>query len=348
VLYGTFARGSAIGGDVIDRFHHAVDHWGEGHTADIFLSGIDGPVARRFVALFERAAAGPGMARRLLESIVACDVTEVMGTLRCPTLVLHRTGDPFATAGWSDEIARLIPHAVRREIDGVDHLPWMGESEGVVAAIEEWVTGSPAAPDHGRRRFAAVLFSDIVDSTSRIAVSGDEAWARTVQTHNDLTRTIVDDHDGWAVKSTGDGFLACFDAPDVAARCAFALHEALGGHEVSIRVGLHCGEVERVDVDDVAGMTVNLAARVCGQAPPGATLASRVMANQLVGSGIEATDLGGHRLKGVPGVVDLVLLGRSASVIDLRDGRQEGGLTLTLARRSPTLIRGLARISGSR
>ncbi len=347
VLYGTFARGSAIDRSVIERFHHAVDRWGEGHTAGIFLSDVDGPIARRFIGLFERAAAGPGMARRLLESIAACDVTAVLPSLACSTLVLHRRDDPFARTEWSDELALLIPHSVRREIAGADHLPWMGESEIVLEQIEEWVTGAPGGPRPSRGRFAAVLFSDIVDSTGRNAVSGDEAWARIVQTHNDITRSVVDSHGGWAVKSTGDGFLACFDTPDAAARAAFALHDALANHGLPIRAGLHCGEVERVDLDDVAGMTVNLASRVRAEAPPGATLASRVMANQLVGTGIGVEDLGGHRLRGVPGVVDLVALARDI-VVDLRDGRQESGLTLTLARRSPAFIRGLARLSGSR
>ena len=347
-LCGTFARGSAIDQRVIARFENAVDHWGEGLTAGIFLSGADGPIARRFVSLFERAAAGPGMARRLLRSIAECDVSDILPEIDVPTVVLHRRGDPFARAEWSDELAALIPGAVRIELEGQDHLPWMGDSWDVTSALEEWMTGRPvhATPSERRRRFAAVVFTDIVDSTGRNAISGDEAWANLVRVHNEVTRTIVDSHGGWSVKSTGDGFLACFDTPEAAARCALALHQALARWDVPIRAGLHCGEVERVDVHDVVGMTVNIASRVCGEAPPGATLASRILANQLVGSGIEATELGGHRLKGVPGVVDLVALGQTEAIVDLGDDRQGGGLTLTIARRSPTLLRGLARLSG--
>jgi pimeloyl-ACP methyl ester carboxylesterase len=262
-LCGTFARGSAIDHGVIERFENAVDHWGEGLTAGIFLSGSDGPIARRFVSLFERAAAGPGMARRLLRSIAECDVSDILPAIDAPTVVLHRRHDPFARAEWSDELAALIPGAVRVELSGQDHLPWMGDSQDVVSALGKWMTGRP--PHEGtsdrRRRFAAIVFTDIVDSTSRLALAGDEAWALTVQHHNNTCRRVFETYDGWSVKSTGDGFIACFDTPDAAARCIIDLHRDLADLGIEIRAGLHCGEIERIDLDDVAGMTVNIAAR---------------------------------------------------------------------------------------
>lgn len=351
VLIGTFARGSVIPIDVLERFEHAVDNWGEGHTAGIFLAGSDGPVVRRFTALFERAAASPGVARRLLRSIASCDVTGVLPAVHTPALILHRTDDPFALTSWSDEIETLLPNSTRVELPGSDHLPWMGDGPAMAIEIEEWVTGRRPVQAPGRSRFAAVLFSDIVASTQQAATAGDSRWSRLIQSHNDVCRDLFAIHDGWAVKSTGDGFVSCFDRPEAAVRCAVDLHRTLEGQGIEIRVGLHCGEVERVDSDDVAGIAVNIAARVCASADAASTLATQVFADQLVGSDIGVESVGTHQLRGVPGSVALVRLTAQDIVIDLReleDERVTGGITLELARRSPGLVRGLARLSGAR
>ncbi len=354
ILFGTFARGSIIDREVILRFERAVDRWGEGHTAGIFLVGSDGPVARRFIGLFERAAASPGIARALLVSIVACDVSGVLPELHVPTLVLHRRDDPFARAAWSDELEHLIPNVTRCELPGADHLPWMGAAAELVRALEEWITGSPPhAPT--RRRFATVLFTDIVASTDRLAREGDEGWARIIQAHNNECRDVFERNEAWSVKSTGDGFMACFDTPEAAVRCTFDLHRNLEGMGVEIRAGLHSGEVERVDLDDVAGMAVHIAARVSELADAGQTLATRVLSDQLVGSRVNAREVGTHQLRGVPGAIAIVDLQRYDATIDLTAGvvdllasqRLADTLTLRLAARAPGLMRRLARLTGA-
>jgi class 3 adenylate cyclase len=353
VLIGTFARGSIIGRDVVARFDHAIEHWGEGHTAGIFLTGSDGPVARRFISLFERAAASPGTARRLLASIVACDVTGVLESIDVPALVIHRRDDPFARASWSDELEGLLRSVTRVELDGSDHLPWMGDGTSVVREIATFVTGRPLSAPPSRARFAAVLFTDIVGSTRQLAEHGDVEWAHRIQAHNDLCRNEFERHGGWAIKSTGDGFLACFDTPERAVQCAFSIQRELAEHGIEVRSGMHCGEIESVDVDDVVGIAVNIAARLCGIAGPGVVLATKVLSDQLVGAGVHGVDQDTHELRGVPGRVAVFRLveGDVDFTVDLRDTedvRASGGVILELARRSPGLVRGLARLAGAR
>ena len=349
VLCGTFARGSIIDEAVMHRFQAAVDDWGEGHTASIFLSGSDGPVARRFIGLFERAAASPGIARSLLGSIRECDVTSVLPNVAQPVLILHRADDPFAKSSWSDELESLIPNATRRELEGDDHLPWMGNGTAIVRAVEEWITGRAAAQPP-RSRFATVLFTDIVDSTHRLAVAGDERWADVMRRHNDACHELFERHSAWLVQTTGDGFMACFDTPEAGVRCAFEMHRVLQQMDLTIRAGLHCGEIERTGIDEVVGMTVNLAARVASISGPGQTLSTEVLGDLLVGSAVEVDLVGTRELKGVPGTVMVVELHPIEIVVDLttqRDDRVTDALTLQLARRAPGFMRSLARLTGA-
>ena len=353
VLVGTFARGSVIDEAVLRRFRDAVDHWGEGATADIFLASSDGPLIHRMTGMYERASASPSMARGLVDSIAACDITQTLPMISSPALVIHRRDDPFARAAWSDELAAVLPNARRLELPGREHIAWLEDTSGLVHEIEEWLTGEPA-PVRSRRRFATVLFTDIVESTRQVALLGDEQWAALLAAHDAASERVFERHDAWGVNTTGDGFIACFDTPDQGTLCAFAVHEALRPLGIEIRAGLHSGEVERTGVAGVAGMAVHVAARVSAEAHAGQTLATKAHADLLVGTPIEVTDAGGHELKGVPGIVSIVELAPRRLVIDLTDRAHErdlgmaGNLTVRLAKNAPGLIRGLTRISGGR
>ncbi len=352
ILFGTFARGSIIPQETVQRFEAAVDDWGEGHTAGIFLSGSDGPVARRFIGMYERAAASPGTARALLRSICQCDVTGVLPDITAPSLVMHRIHDPFAQREWSEELAALLPQAEHRELPGNDHLAWMGDPVDLVQAIEEWVTGHEPTPP-SRRRFATVLLTDIVESTQQLASAGDLEWAHIVEAHNDESWARFEQYGAWSVNGRGDGFLACFDTPEAATRCAWDLHRDMARLGIEIRAGLHSGEVERVDVDDVAGMTVHIAARVSDLAGAGETLATRAVSDLLTGTPVTVLDRGEEELKGVPDRVPIVeLIPTPEAVAAADETRTDLGLIdtvmLNVLRTSPTLARNIARLAGAK
>lgn len=351
VLYGTFPAGSFIDADTMTRFEHAVDHWGDGETAGIFLAGSDGPVVRRFTGLFERAAASPGVARALLRSIKACDVTAILPDLHVPTLVVNRLDDPFALPAWSDAIAEALPDAQHVRIPGSDHMPWMGDRDPIIRAIGEFLTGDEVIDLVTPKTLATVLFTDIVDSTAELARRGDEHWAKLMQDHSDVCRQAFDAAGAWAVKSTGDGFMACFDTPDRGVRCAQELHQAVGEIGLRLRAGLHTGELERVDVHDVAGMTVNTAARISSLAGPGLTYASRLLADLLVGSRHLVSNLGFYELKGIPGAIEMVSINDVPAEIDLTEPDKTlsafDDITLRLARVAPGFMRRVASLAGA-
>lgn len=346
ILDGTFSSGRRIPEHMIRRMDDAIDNWGQGRTAGIFLGDLDRPAIRRFMGLYERASASPGTARRLLQSVLGCDVAPILPQLHQPTTVIHRRDDPFAPVAWGRELADAIPDARFVEIEGTAHLPFMGDA-AVTDAIEFHVTGD-VANQPASRTLATVLFTDIVDSTETLSSMGDERWADTIQHHNDICRQIFEELDAWAVKSTGDGFMACLPTPEKGVQCAERIHSAMSTVGLRVRAGLHTGELERVDIDDIAGLTVNIAARIAGLAGPNEILASRLSGDLLVGSRYDIQTHGTHDLKGVPTPVDVVSIGQPTTTDLTSDvgptvGRADR-LTLRLARRMPAAMRAISRL----
>jgi class 3 adenylate cyclase len=164
--------------------------------------------------------------------------------------------------------------------------------------MREFLTGTRAGPEP-ERVLATVLFTDIVDSTRTAAELGDHRWRETLEAHQRAVRDELRRHAGREVKSTGDGFLATFDGPARAIRCARAIVGSSDALDVRVRAGLHTGECE-VMGDDIGGIAVHIAARVSGLAGPGEVLVSRTVKDLVAGSGIEFSDRGEHALKGVP------------------------------------------------
>ncbi|MDQ3571639.1 MAG: adenylate/guanylate cyclase domain-containing protein, partial [Actinomycetota bacterium] len=185
------------------------------------------------------------------------------------------------------------------ELPGRDHLPGAGDPEAIAGEIEEFLTGARAgaAPD---RVLATVLFTDIVDSTGRAAELGDSAWRQLLERHDALVRSQLGRFRGREVKQTGDGFLASFDGPARAIRCACAIGEEVRELGIELRAGLHTGECELIG-EDLGGMAVHVAARVGANAQPGEVLVSGTVKDLVMGSGIDLADRGVHKLKGVPG-----------------------------------------------
>ncbi|MFB3739404.1 MAG: adenylate/guanylate cyclase domain-containing protein, partial [Candidatus Velamenicoccus archaeovorus] len=146
---------------------------------------------------------------------------------------------------------------------------------------------------------ATVMFSDIVSSTERAARIGDRRWRELLDRHDALVRRNLARHGGREVKTTGDGFLALFDAPARAIRSALAIRDDLAAEGIEVRMGLHAGEVE-VRGDDVGGIAVHIGSRVAATAPPGEILVSRTVRDLVAGGGIAFADRGEHDLRGVP------------------------------------------------
>jgi class 3 adenylate cyclase len=226
------------------------------------------------------------------------DIRRLLGSIRVPTLLLHRTGDRFIDVHTSRYMAERIPGARLVELPGDDHLPFLGDQDAVVALTQEFLTGALPVPDPDRV-LATVLFTDIVDSTRLATQLGDRRWHRLLEQHNQVVRSQLARFRGKEVKTTGDGFLATFDGPARAIRAAHAIRAELAEQGLQIRVGLHTGEVELVG-DDIGGIAVHIAARVLAKSRTGEILCSRTVKDLVAGAGFGFTDRGTHQLKGVP------------------------------------------------
>jgi class 3 adenylate cyclase len=242
--------------------------------------------------------ASPATARAMFAMARDSDVRDLLPQIQVPTLVLHSRDNNYVRAEQARFLAANIPKATLTEIDSADHLPWANDTD-VVGEIEEFLTGTRRAPT-GNRRLATVLFTDIVESTEAVRTLGDQAWRDRLDRHDLLAGRQISRFGGQLVKSTGDGVLATFDGPAAAIRCAKAIADGVAQIGVSIRCGIHVGEVEQRD-EDIAGIAVHTAQRICSAAEPGETLVSRTVTDLVAGSGIAFEDRGDHELKGVPG-----------------------------------------------
>ena len=283
------------------------------------------------------------MARALIQAAQEIDVTGVLESIRVPTVVIHRTGEvvPIAAARW---MADRIPGARFVELEGIDHLPWVGDMASVADEIEELVTGARRGhePD---RALVTLLFTDIVGSTRTATELGDRAWRDLLERHDELVREQVVRFRGREIKRTGDGFLTMFDGPARAIRCAKAVAAPLAELGVHVRAGIHTGEVELLG-DDVAGVAVHIAARVAALAGPDDVLVSRTVRDLVTGSALAFDDRGEHELEGVPDRWRLFALSgdRAANRADPALAHRAPSATLdrvqlAIARRAPGLGR---------
>jgi len=279
-------------------------HWGEGAVIEVSApSRADDPEARAFQARIERMSISPGMLAGVAQMFYDTDVRDVVPSVHTPTLVLHRRYDRLVNVRHSRWLAEHLPDAKLVEIPGDDHIPWYQDPEATLGEIEEFLTGARAEPEPDRM-LATVLFTDIVGSTSTAAEIGDKRWHELLDRHDETVRKALERFGGRAVKSTGDGFLATFDGPARAVRCARAILDASQGQGVPVRAGLHTGEIEVIG-DDIGGIGVHIAARVSALAGPGEVLVSRTVKDLTAGSGLEFSERGAHELKGVPDTWDL-------------------------------------------
>ncbi len=254
-----------------------------------------------------RASASPGAARALILMNSRIDVRRVLPTIQVPTLVLHRSGDRDSRLEEGRYIANRIPEARFVELAGDDHLPWI-DADQIVDEVEEFLTGVRRGAESDRV-LATVLLTDIVGSSERAAELGDRRWRDLLEAHHALVRGELARWRGREVDTAGDGFLATFDGPARAIRCACAIRDGLHALGVEIRAGLHTGECEIIG-GKVGGIAVHTAARVAASARPGEVLVSGTVRDLIAGSGIELEDRGVHSLKGIPGEWQLLAVSR--------------------------------------
>lgn len=263
-------------------------------------SKVGDPEFRSRLARYGRLAASPGAALALYHMNIRMDVRPILGTVHVPTLVLHRAGDRIGYAQGGRYLADHIDGARYIELPGKDHLAWVGDREALVGEIEEFLTGVRHAPDTDRA-LATLLFTDLVGSTELLARIGDERWRALLGQHHRLVRAEFARFGGQEIDNQGDGFLATFNGPARAVRCALAIRNALRSIELTVRQGLHTGEVEIVG-PKIEGLAVHLGARVASAASGGEILVSSTVKDLVAGSGLRFTDRGVHTLKGVPDV----------------------------------------------
>jgi class 3 adenylate cyclase len=275
------------------------DWGGTSWLTDLVPSCSDDDIFKYRLARYFRRSASPGAAAALMRMNTEIDIRAVLPTISVPTLVLHRSGDRDAKVEEGRWLAGQIPEATFVELPGEDHIPWTGDADAILDVVEEFLTGV-RGPNDNDRVLASVLFTDIVSSTERASMLGDERWREQLDRHDKLTRSYVERFRGRIVKSTGDGTLATFDGPARAVQCACALRDALQAIGLQIRAGVHTGEIELRD-DDVGGIGVHIAARVEAQAGPGEVWVSRTVTDLVSGSGLKFADQGERVLKGVPG-----------------------------------------------
>jgi len=308
VLYGStprFRTDSDISWGATDEqielvLAEASARWGDGALIGAFApSTVGDPAMDEVWSRFQRAGASPAMGCAVLAALFEIDVRDILPTIQVPTLIVHRTGDLIAPVEGARLMAEKIPNARYVEFEGTDHVPFAGDFNPVVDEMEEFLTGT-RQPRPLDRVLATVMFTDIVNSTSRAAAAGDRGWRDLIERHDELTRRQLDRFRGREVKTLGDGFLATFDGPARAIECACAIRDGVHPLGLEVRAGLHTGECELAG-EDVRGMAVNIGARIGALAKPSEVLVSGTVKDLVVGADLEFTDRGEHELKGVPG-----------------------------------------------
>jgi len=309
VLCNSFAR--LVDGDGYEGGHRRADfdafleratqRWGSGAASALFAPSRAGDpgFAERW-GRQERMSVSPGGIRMLLRMLPETDVRDVLGSVRVPTLVVHRRDDRQVPVACGRYLAEHIAGARYVEVPGPDHFAWTGDAEPILQAAQEFLTGeAPGAGPEPDRVLSTVLFTDLVDSTGLVARLGDRRWSELLARYHEILRSQVARFGGREVDTAGDGFLACFDGPARAIRCACAARDAVRRLDLALRAGIHTGECQRSG-DKLTGMAVHVGARVAGAAPGGEVWVSRTVRDLVAGSDLRFAERGEHALKGVP------------------------------------------------
>ncbi len=307
VLYGTYAKRSDPDDDYpwaptsenrAGVAHALEETWGE----NVDLSTMAPNAEPALVTWFQRrgrAALSPAGARDLILMNGQADVRELLSSVQCPALVLHRAGDLDVRVEEGRYIAARIPGARFVELDGGDHVPFDNPDQ-IVDEVEEFLTGVRPAP-HSDRVLSTIFFTDLVGSTARAQELGDAPWAALLDQHNHVVRRQLARFSGEEIDTAGDGFLALFDGPARAIRCALEVRAALVELGLDVKAAVHTGEIERPVGNKPRGLAIHVGARIVSLAATGEVLVSSTTRDLVAGSGLEFEDRGEHELKGIEG-----------------------------------------------
>jgi class 3 adenylate cyclase/dienelactone hydrolase len=310
VLYGSYARNSNLHSEeyFTDRIESVDRLWGTGEYIIKFFapSKKADDVARQAFARWERQLASPSAVIALVQMNRQIDARHVVPAIHLPTLIMHKVGDPAVTLEDARYLAANIAGAKYVEFPGIDHGPVADPviADRIVDEVQEFLTGSRSSDTEIDRVLATVMFTDIVESTKRASELGDRQWRTLLDRHDETVRQQLQRFRGNEVKNLGDGFMATFDGPARAVRCAAAISDSVRPLGIAVRSGLHTGEIE-LKRDDIAGIAVHIAARVAAEAEAGETIASSTVRDLVAGSGLRFEDRGIRALKGLPEEVRL-------------------------------------------
>ena len=290
--------------DRLADFMAVAESWGEDATRFVELmspSQAGNESFTRWSNRLNRLSASPADFQRQLMSTLGLSADLTPESLAVPTLIIHLTKDRVAPVVNGRVLSQLIPGAQYVEVDGADHfLVTLPNWREVFDPIIEFVTGAPP-PVSTQRRFATVMFTDIVSSTELASSMGDARWTEVIERHDRAVHRLTAGRSGRVVKSTGDGVMAIFDTPSQAIEAAGLIRRELAEMGLNIRAGLHAGEVEVRADHDISGLAVNLAARIEQASSDGAIFVSSTVKDMMLGSQIEWSDRGEHDLKGIEG-----------------------------------------------
>jgi pimeloyl-ACP methyl ester carboxylesterase len=282
------------------------DKWGteEFWRTDTYLSSShipSDPDRVRAWARYARLSLSPGAALAIDRMAGDVDIRAVLPTVRVPTLVIHRIDDTSESVEHARYIGERIPGAEVVELPGDEHAPFIGDTAAVLEQVRSFVGGIREEEVDLDRVLATVVFTDLVGSTERVVALGDRAWRELVEAHHATIRRLLVRYRGNEVDTAGDGFFATFDGPARGVRCAQAIVDAVSALGLTLRAGVHTGEVETIN-DKVGGLAVNIGARIAATAGPGEVLVSSTVKDLTAGSGLAYKDAGEHELKGIPGM----------------------------------------------
>jgi class 3 adenylate cyclase len=290
--------------EIIGRFLKIAETWSEEPRYMVeweMPSAIENESFTRWVGRLQRMSCSPKDFVRQLMSVVAIDAGDAPERISSRTMVMHVKGDLVLSVAGGRLLADLIPGATYVEIEGTDHFAWiMPNWREIDDVIIEFATGTSVTRT-STRQLGTVLFTDIVDSTRQSSAVGDSKWREVLDSHDRITRGLIDQHRGRVIKSTGDGLLAVFEVPSQGVSCGLEMCEALSGIGVKIRAGVHAGEIEVHDDGDISGIAVNLAARVEQQAADGELWTSSTVRDMMLGGSAAFAERGEHQLKGIDG-----------------------------------------------